>query len=122
MPLFLCPSSKPIFNSEPDSRSPPKRLIPARRCLQRLDKRPTIRLPSHESRKGFHMRPRPVEQFRNQKGAEVSERILVHRGVVVLEDDLAVSAGCALIEGVAGEVFGPDVVGVDFRALEREIC
>ena len=68
------------------------------------------------------MRPRPAEQFRNQKGAEVFERVLVHRGVVVLEDDLAVSAGCSLVEGVFGEVSGPDVVGVDFCALEREMC
>jgi hypothetical protein len=27
----------------------------------------------------------------------------------------------ALIEGVFGEVFGPDVVRVDFGALEREV-
>ncbi len=67
------------------------------------------------------MRPRPVEQFRNQKAAEVFERVLVNRGVIVLEDNLAVSTSCYLVEGVFGEVFGPDVVGVDLRALEREV-
>ena len=35
---------------------------------------------------------------------------------MVFEDDFAISTAGFLVKGVFGEVFGPDVVGVDFCA------
>jgi hypothetical protein len=65
------------------------------------------------------MRPRLTKQFVCQKSHKIVQRVPGNRGVVVFEDDFAVSAAGFLIEGVFGEVFGPDVVRVELCALEE---
>jgi hypothetical protein len=65
------------------------------------------------------MRPGHAKHLPEQESEEIVDGVPGNWGVVVLEDYLAVSAAGLLVEGVFGEVFGPQVVGVYFSTLDE---
>jgi hypothetical protein len=58
------------------------------------------------------MRPGHAKYLPEQEIEEIADGVPGNWGIVVLEDYLAVSTAGPLVEGIFGEVFGPQVIGV----------
>jgi hypothetical protein len=63
------------------------------------------------------MGPGHAKCLPEQEIEEIADGVPGNWGIVVLEDYLAVSTAGPLVEGVFGEVFEPQVVGIYFSTL-----